>query len=169
MRFIRLKQLIIFRLILFSTRMSSLILRRISHLVWRSTRKGSTVLYMVAITCTWIQKPIMLGPRLTVCEYVVSWLWTKSKCICRKRLFITKKCQSINNIPFLSNRYVGHRPDIGPLSNSGYMADYINPFVSQIRKWMDSDTLISHSQQPGHLAALGPERLQFKTTIEPKY
>lgn len=63
---------------------------------------------------------------------------------------------------------MGHRPDIRPMFNSGYMADHIDPFVNQIKKWMDSDTLISHSQQPGHLHALGKDRLQFKTTIEPK-
>ena len=66
------------------------------------------------------------------------------------------------------NEHIGFQPKIGPFHNSGYMADHVDSLVKQVKTWMDGDCLISHSQHPGHKAALGKNRLQFKTTIEPK-
>ena len=45
----------------------------------------------------------------------------------------------------------------------------LRPFADQIKKWVQSDTVIDHQVNMEHAAALPPDRLQFKTTIEPKF
>ena len=68
---------------------------------------------------------------------------------------------------FFQGQFHGHRPDIPNFQNSEYMADYMKPWVSQLQKWMENGTLVSHSHNPDHNAFLGTDRLIHKTTIEP--
>ena len=63
----------------------------------------------------------------------------------------------------------GYKPKISDFTNSGYMADYLDPLIAQIKAWQVSDSVVNHSQQPEHEKALGKHRLRFKTTIEPTY
>ena len=107
------------------------------------------VLFTAVTISTWIQNLTPPVPKLTGFLFAVKSSSMKSESFEKNffKLFLKK------HLP--RNRYIGHRPDIGLMHNSGYMADHIEPFVQQVKKWMDSDTLISHSQQPEHLAALG--------------
>ena len=61
---------------------------------------------------------------------------------------------------------IGFWPDCGPKKNSDYMSDYLSEFGSQIRAWIDNESLIHLSQEKGLREKLTPLQV-FKTTIEP--
>ena len=64
-------------------------------------------------------------------------------------------------------KIIGYRPDCGQKQNSDYMSLYSEPFVSQIQKWVQNESLIP--LQPGTAISqfLGDVQI-FKSTIEPK-
>ena len=47
------------------------------------------------------------------------------------------------------------------------MADYIEPWVDQMQKWLENGSLLSHTQNPEFRKFLGNDCLTFKMTIEP--
>ena len=62
---------------------------------------------------------------------------------------------------------IGFWPNCGPKRNSDYMSDYLSDFGSQIRKWIDNESLIHLSAENDLRHHLEPIQL-FKTTIEPQ-
>lgn len=76
--------------------------------------------------------------------------------------------QIIRSRPIVANgKIIGYRPDCGQKHNSDYMSLYSDPFVSQIQKWIQNESLIP--LQPGSDVTkfLGPVQT-FKSTIEPR-
>ena len=65
------------------------------------------------------------------------------------------------------NTVVGYIPDLPNLQNSDYMADYMNPFVSQIKKWLGQHSCVSLTTEPNYLNCTENGRLRCKMTIEP--
>lgn len=62
---------------------------------------------------------------------------------------------------------IGFWPNCGPKRNSDYMSEYLSEFGSQIRKWIDNESLIHLSQEDELRQILYPIQT-FKTTIEPQ-
>ena len=63
-------------------------------------------------------------------------------------------------------REIGFWPDCGSKRNSDYMQDYLKDFGTQIRAWIDNESLIHLSQEIELAEKLTPIQV-FKTTIEP--
>ena len=61
---------------------------------------------------------------------------------------------------------IGFWPSCGPKSNSDYMSEYLSEFGSQIRTWINNESLIHLSQETELCERLAPIQV-FKTTIEP--
>ena len=66
-----------------------------------------------------------------------------------------------------ANEHIGYCPDIPQLSNSDYMADYMGPFIDQIKSWIGQHACVSLDQHPSYLQTPAAGHLTLKTTIEP--
>ena len=76
--------------------------------------------------------------------------------------------QKIQSVPVFENgEIIGYRPNCGNKHNSDYMSLYSEPFVDQIRKWLQNESLISLRGPSPITSFLGPVQI-FKSTIEPK-
>ena len=62
---------------------------------------------------------------------------------------------------------LGYCPDLPFLNNSEYMADYIQPFSDQIKKWLGQHSCVNLRQEPNYLRSPASGQLQCKMTIEP--
>ena len=61
----------------------------------------------------------------------------------------------------------GYLPKDVKLFNSGYMADYADPTIAQIQRWVDQKVLINVKHFPEYDRHLGEYRAELKLTIEP--
>ena len=68
---------------------------------------------------------------------------------------------------FSSDKRPGYYPSHALLQNSGYMADFSKPVISQLQKWVDQGVLVHLNQNPDYEASLGPHKVELKLTIEP--
>ena len=65
-------------------------------------------------------------------------------------------------------KVIGHCPDLPRIRNSGYMAEYMVPFVKQLKKWMGQHACVHIQAEPNYLWANPSGHLFCKITIEPK-
>ena len=75
--------------------------------------------------------------------------------------------QIIRSLPvYYKGAIIGYKPNCGPKENSDYMSLYSEPFVQQLQKWVQNESLIPLNN-PVIASALGDVQM-FKSTIEPK-
>ena len=75
--------------------------------------------------------------------------------------------QLIQSIPIREeNKIIGYRPSCGNKTNSDYMSLYSEPFVKQVRQWLQNESLVPLARENPVSHFLGPVQI-FKSTIEP--
>ena len=68
-----------------------------------------------------------------------------------------------------SGRLLGHRPDVGNFTNSGYMADYFEIYLDQLNSWCQNGAISHHRNDSELRCVLGRDCQVFKVTIEPRF
>lgn len=66
-----------------------------------------------------------------------------------------------------SREKIGYCPNLPFLTNSDYMADYVDPFVDQVKNWVGQHACVDLLQEPNYLHKIDDGQLRCKMTIEP--
>ena len=68
---------------------------------------------------------------------------------------------------YTSEKRNGYYPRGALLKNSAYMADFSEPVIDQIQKWVNQGVLVHLNQNPQYETSLGSHKVELKLTIEP--